>query len=142
MNSGENLKKILYAEDDSLNLDLFKDIAKTSLNGYEIYLVSSEEEALKEISQNPFDIVITDGSLKGDKGYESGRNIAKEAKKGGAYVIGLSGNPHKLEELANQGIIDINYEKPYDIQILLEIIKNKPNKEKFNRLLKENEKKF
>ena len=142
MNSKKNLKKILYVEDNFLNLDLFKDIAKTSLKGYEIYLASSEEEALENIFKTNFDVVITDGSLKENNNYDSGRNIAKKSKKRGAYVIGLSGNPHEFEELANQGIIDINYEKPYDMKLLLKIIKEKTNKEEFNQLLKENEKKF
>ncbi|MEN8121503.1 MAG: response regulator [Bacteroidota bacterium] len=53
----ENLKKILYVDDEEVNLRLFK---STFRRDFEIFLANSAKEGLQILEKNKIDVVITD----------------------------------------------------------------------------------
>ena len=110
-------------------------ILQKNLEGnYNFCLAASEKEGLEKISKINFEAVITDGNLKKNSKFMGGVKIAKAAKESGAYVIGLSGDPCKFSRLSYPNSIDVNYEKPYDLKIILILLRDKPSQEEFNKI--------
>ncbi|MCK4552920.1 response regulator transcription factor [Candidatus Pacearchaeota archaeon] len=103
-------------------------------------LATNEKDALEFIAENEYNAVITDGAMpEYDGAYLKiegapelkdyrGKNIAKVAKEKGAYVIGISAEPEKLDCES----IDVLMKKPYDVLKLFQVLALQPTREEFN----------
>lgn len=134
-------KKILLVEDDqdyskffhkSIPLYAQKKGQKDNVN---VDIALDKSSALEKITKNNYDIIFTDGCLKGNNHGDfddwSGVEIARAGKEKGAYVVGVSGEPEKFGKLA-KGVLDVNYQKPWQISTLWYLIENQPTEKMFN----------
>ncbi len=139
-----NIKNILYVDDELLYRTCFEVglrnyIAKTNSK---LDLADSRESALELIAKNDYDIVFSDGCLTseghGDESDENykGVDVVKAAKLKKIYTVGLSSQPERFLRLAGDNL-DINHQKPYDLNTLKYIIEQKPNKNQFEAYLED-----
>jgi len=77
---GIRMKMMLIVEDDDLSVDVIRRIFR---NYFEIFYCDSAEEYYEKYSNNNYDIIIMDISLKGTK---TGLELIKEIKKVPSYT--------------------------------------------------------
>lgn len=118
-----NNYKILIAEDSSFNIMILQRIV-TKL-GYGCTIVENGEDALKEFSQNTFDLVLMDLEMPLTDGITATRKIRVEyGEKGKSVpVIAITGrlNPLRHKEILDAGMNDY-LEKPFTSEVLSEKI--------------------
>ena len=100
---------------------------------------TNEKDGLEAIAENKYDTVITDGAMPEYEGAffrvhgktkpkdYRGKNIAKVAKEKGAYVIGISAEPEKLDCES----IDVLMKKPYDILEVFQVLALQPTRKEY-----------
>jgi len=130
-------QKILVVEDEESYLNSYKFALERQCK--EIGFATNEQDGLEAIAENHYDVVITDGAMPKYEGREvgnhgwcspedyRGKNIAKAAKEKRAYVIGISGEPEKLDCES----IDVLMKKPYDVLELIQILTFQPTREEY-----------
>ncbi|MBO6620705.1 MAG: response regulator [Balneola sp.] len=108
-----NLKKVLYVDDEAMNLFLFENLLAEN---FEIVTAKSPEKGLEILSEDDsFDLVISDMKMPGMNGLEFIRK-AQEFYKACPYNI-LSGY-HKIpeiEEALESGLICSYLQKPFEV---------------------------
>lgn len=109
-----NLKKVLYVDDEAMNLFLFENLLAEN---FEIVTARSPEKGLEILSEDDsFDLIISDMKMPGMNGLEFIRQ-AKEFYKKCPYLI-LSGY-HKIpeiEEALESGMIRGYLQKPFEVE--------------------------
>lgn len=132
-------KKILIVEDNKdyrnyLNLTLER-LAKRNNEDISLDSASSLEAGIEYLTNNSYEIVFTDGCLITNHGHDtgdwSGVEIAKEANSKGMYVVGISSEPEKFQEIAKENL-SLNYKKPFSPKELEYILLNKPTQKDFD----------
>ncbi|MEP0004750.1 MAG: response regulator [Balneola sp.] len=108
-----NLKKVLYVDDEAMNLFLFENLLAEN---FEIVTARSPEKGLKILSEDDsFDLIISDMKMPGMNGLEFIRK-AQDFYKPCPYNI-LSGY-HKIpeiEEALESGLICSYLQKPFEV---------------------------
>lgn len=108
-----NLKKVLYVDDEAMNLFLFENLLAEN---FEIVTARSPEKGLEILSEDDsFDLIISDMKMPGMNGLEFIRK-AQEFYKSCPYNI-LSGY-HKIpeiEEALESGLICSYLQKPFEV---------------------------
>jgi signal transduction histidine kinase/CheY-like chemotaxis protein len=102
----------------------------------QITAVASASEALKELGENRFDVLISDIGMPDEDGYELIRKVrALPAEKGGSIpAIALTGYASLQDrDLALEAGYQEHLSKPVDIDELLALVKNVLNKEDSSR---------
>jgi two-component system, response regulator, stage 0 sporulation protein F len=115
-----NLKKVLYVDDEVMNLFLFENLLS---NNFEIETTKNPEKGLEILKEDAsFDVVISDMKMPGMNGLEFIKR-AKEFYKNCPYLI-LSGY-HKIpeiEEALEEGFISNFLQKPFEVEEITAII--------------------
>lgn len=108
-----NLKKVLYVDDEAMNLFLFENLLAEN---FEIVTARSPEKGLEILSEDDsFDLIISDMKMPGMNGLEFIRK-AQEFYKACPFNI-LSGY-HKIpeiEEALESGLICSYLQKPFEV---------------------------
>jgi len=118
---GIKMNKMLIVDDDNLTIKLIRRIFR---NDFEILFCDSVEEFYEKYSNNYFDIIITDISLKGDK---NGLDLIKEIKASPTYtgtpILCLTAHAQtKVRETALESGADLFITKPVSIKVLREAV--------------------
>lgn len=110
--------KLLLVDDEPAILDTMRLILKSE--GFEVQTASCGKDAKSALSQNAFDVVLTDLCMESDAaGYEI-VHLAKAQPKAPVTVV-VSGFPDLLETWKQEGA-DAALQKPTDVSELLETI--------------------
>lgn len=109
-----NLKKVLYVDDEAMNLFLFENLLAEN---FEIVTARSPEKGLEILSEDDsFDLIISDMKMPGMNGLEFIRK-AQEFYKACPFNI-LSGY-HKIPEIEDaleSGLICSYLQKPFEVE--------------------------
>lgn len=97
------MAKILLVEDDQFLSDLYNDLLKDE--GYEVALANNGEDALKEIMDGQFDLVLLDIMLPKKDGLTVLKQLGDEGKKKAGQVVMLTnlGQEAIIQEAINAG---------------------------------------
>jgi CheY-like chemotaxis protein len=90
------------------------------LCGYTARAARGGEEALREVAENPPDVVLLDLGLPGMDGWELARRLREQADEGCPVLIAVSGygDPASRRRSADAGI-ELHLVKPVDPAVLL-----------------------
>jgi len=118
---GIKLKQMLLLEDDDYSIKLMGRIFR---NDFEIYFCDSAEEFYEKYSNNNFDIIITDISLKGNM---NGLDLIKEIKASPSYtgtpILCLTAHTQpEIRETAIESGADLFITKPVSKKVLKEAV--------------------
>jgi DNA-binding response OmpR family regulator len=118
---GIKMNKMLIVEDDNLTINLMRRIFR---DDYEIFNCDSAEEFYEKYSNNNFDIIIMDVSLKGGK---NGLDLTKEIKASPSYtgtpILCLTAHAQlKIQEKAIESGADLFITKPVSNKVLREAV--------------------
>lgn len=116
-----NKLQILYVDDEAINLFLFKNLLA---NHFDVITVDSAKEGMEVLQNNP-DIKLVVSDLKMPE--ISGLDFIREARKdhGDLEFMVLTGYGlnDEIDSAIKEGIISNYIQKPYDLEVILEIIK-------------------
>jgi DNA-binding response OmpR family regulator len=116
-----NMKKMLLIEDDNLSVNVMRRIFKDE---FEMSVCDSSEEYYEKYSNNNFDIIIMDISLKGSKnGLELIKEIKEDLSYNGAPVLCLTAHAQtKMRITALESGSDLFMTKPVNTKTLKEAV--------------------
>jgi response regulator RpfG family c-di-GMP phosphodiesterase len=114
-------KKVLYVDDEKINLDLFKMCFKSE---FDIVLASSGKEGLEKFLQEPFDVVVSDLKMPGMNGIEMIQEI-KKVQEGFPCII-LTGfmDPEAMITAINESLVFKYVMKPWKLVEMKTIIED------------------
>ena len=123
--------KILMAEDDQLNGQLFKDLIQNTVNNVTVDWVINGEEVMEKVAAKHYDIILMDIEMPLKNGFETSSEIrkSKNAKINNIPIIAMTAHlvEDVLERCYQNGMNDC-ISKPFQIEILYkkisETIKN------------------
>lgn len=110
--------RLLVVDDDQSVVDVLSYFMKES--GYEVDEANDGIEAVEQLQNSSYDIVITDAMMPKMKGAEVCKFIKSHYPN--TYVIGISGYPDSLKKLKKEGA-DICFTKPFKIDQIERAIK-------------------
>jgi two-component system cell cycle response regulator DivK len=101
-------EKILMVEDNSMNMELFKDLLE--VQGYEVYEATNAQEALGQVKSNEFDLILMDVQLPGMDGLTTAKIIREDPQNKNTPVIALTayamkGDEERMKEAGCDGYI-------------------------------------
>ncbi|MHB9041166.1 MAG: response regulator, partial [Melioribacteraceae bacterium] len=115
------MRKMLVVEDDDLSVKVMKRIFRSE---FEIFFCESSEEFYEKFSNNDFDIIIMDISLKGTKnGLELTKEIKKVPKFNNTPILCLTAHAQpKMRQTAIESGSDLFITKPVQNKVLREAV--------------------
>ncbi len=127
---------ILVAEDNLVNQRLVQDILE--YRGHRVWVVENGVQALEQVQQHKFDVVLMDVQMPKMDGYEATKAIREweASSQRHTWIIGLTA--HALsgdKELCLGAGMDLYLTKPIDSEKLISIIENEPQYEKNGQLI-------
>lgn len=112
-------EKILIVEDDSMNMELFRDLLEA--HGYHIYEAIDAPEAIEQARENKFDLILMDIQLPGMDGLTATKIIKDDSKNKDTPLVALTayamkGDKERMEVAGCDGYITkpINTKKFFD----------------------------
>jgi len=115
------MNKILIVDDNTLNLDILRDVLKEK---YRLSIAKNGKIALKILEKNIPDLILLDVMMPVMDGYETFENIVRDDRLIGIPVVFLSGvdalEPSILDLDPNRYVRLLH--KPFDIPVMLELI--------------------
>lgn len=105
------MNTLLYVDDESENLNIFKSLFKKY---YNILLASSASEAKRIISENPIDLVLTDQKMPGQTGLELLTELAQQFPDIIRIIVTGYSNLETVIKAINEGHIYYFITKPWD----------------------------
>ena len=121
-------KRILVVEDDVDFLNFFRAVLSRYPKPIMVDYASDKNSGIQKIKEHCYSVVVTDGCLIKNSQDWSGVEIAKIAKEDGCFVIGVSREYEKFQEVAGE-YLDVNYQKPCKVKELWKLIEIGLNKE-------------
>jgi DNA-binding NtrC family response regulator len=115
-----NGKRILVAEDDDAARDILSALLVQA--GYNVHAARNGREALTEMQRTHFDVVVMDCHISQLDGHEL-LSVSHTARPHTPIIMLSEGPTESLDETTRQGAYAW-VEKPYDMWLLLEIIRN------------------
>lgn len=114
--------KILIAEDDPSILQLAR--VTLSKEGFTVHTSTNGEDAILEIKQNDFDLVIVDESMPKVKGNVVAHFIRENEKTKHIPIILITAenNPTHFNELLKTGLINLFLPKPFSVKLLQNMV--------------------
>lgn len=108
----EKKQRIIYLDDEEINLLLFKEMFK---GDYDIYTTTSPDEAYRYLSANEVDYIFTDQMMPNKTGVEFLRDLASVEVKSEPKKVMVSGYTQEGEvsEALDQKLIDLFISKPW-----------------------------
>ena len=126
------MSKILLVEDDQNTLEGLAHILRDE--GYHVQAVCDGETALRELSQDDYDVLLTDLKLPGIDGLELYREVKGISPDVATIVVTAFGTVKTAVDAMKEGVFDY-VTKPIEVDELLIIIRNALNRQE---LLREN----
>ena len=111
-----NGKHILVVEDNELMGRILVEVLKQCNHAIH---ARSGQEALKEIKENPPDIILLDVSLRDTSGVEIARVLRHENQTKSTPILAMSGSPGEKKQCLDAGCNDFIL-KPFEIPQLLD----------------------
>ena len=115
-----NGKRILVAEEDDAARDILSALLVQA--GYNVHAARNGREALTEMQRTHFDVVVMDCHISQLAGHEL-LSVSRTARPPTPIIMLSEGPTESLDETTRQGAYAW-VEKPYDMCLLLEIIRN------------------
>lgn len=118
------MQRILIIDDDDLVLKTLAIVVKR--NGYEVLTATGYDEALKIISTEKLDLILSDIRMPGRNGVETIRSLQMTVKESGCDelpIIFITGYAEMSDELQANFLGEVLY-KPVDIEKLLTTIRD------------------
>ena len=112
--------KLLVVDDSPDIVEILSSMME--LIGHEVSKAYDGTEAVKQLLNNRYDVVITDAKMPIMGGVELCKSVKSQFP--GVYIIGISGCFDALKELKNAGA-DICFFKPFKIEELEEALENR-----------------
>ena len=109
-------KHVLVVEDNELMGKILVDLLK---QWYHATHVRSGREALREIKENPPDIILLDISLRDTSGVEVAKIVRHDSKTEFTPILAMSGSPSEKRQCLEAGCNDFIL-KPFEISQLLD----------------------
>lgn len=121
--SSEKRQKVLYIEDDSINVQFMKDIFSEFLPFDFISAMNAEDGITLAQEQRP-DLILMDINMDGMGGYEALEVMKNDAGLADVSVIAISGDtlPEHIEKALAAGFTDY-ISKPFSMMPFIETIK-------------------
>lgn len=121
MNSFNELKKLktLLVDDDELIRDSLK--IAFSAKGCAMRVAVNAEEGLKSISEEPFDIIISDLRLPGMNGLDFIKQAAVIQPEAIRFLITAYRDDHIISEAVRIGVNEF-IEKPFSVKVLVNLL--------------------
>jgi DNA-binding NtrC family response regulator len=121
MNSFNKLKKLktLLVDDDELIRDSLK--IAFSAKGCALRVAENAEQGLKAISEEPFDIIISDLRLPGMNGLDFIRQAAVIQPHAIRFLITAYRDDHIISEAVRIGVNEF-IEKPFSVKVLVNLL--------------------
>ena len=123
--------KILMAEDDQLNGQLFKDLIQNTGNNVTVDWVINGEEVMEKVASKHYNIILMDIEMPLKNGFETSSEIRKSENKKINNIPIIAMTAHLVEDVLErcyQNGIDDCISKPFQIEMLYkkisETIKN------------------
>lgn len=113
------LGKVLVVDDHRAARESVADVLRHA--GYEVVCLASAVEALPQLQQNAFDVVITDLQMPGMDGLEFIRQIQKLRLNVQVLMITAHATIHSAVEAMRHGAFDF-LEKPFDVNRLEQLV--------------------
>jgi HD-like signal output (HDOD) protein/ActR/RegA family two-component response regulator len=109
-------RKLLFVDDDKHVLDAFRRLFGTMRDNWDMEFVTSGEDALQRLDDQPFDVLITDMRMPGIDGAQ----LLKETKRRYPHLIRLvlSGHADQEQALRCIGVTHQFLDKPCDAGLL------------------------
>lgn len=115
-------EKVLIADDNSVNLDIFQEILE---DDYDIKMVTDGAQALDSIKNFMPKVVLLDIMMPKIDGYEVCRQIRANKELQGVKIIMVSARAMEDERLKGIEVgADEYITKPFDEDVLLEMVKS------------------
>jgi len=115
----ELLKTIFIVDDDQAFCSSLKD--SIVLNGYNVTVVNSAQEAIDTFKDHKYGIVLLDMKLNGKNGLEVAESIQEKGFK--CAIVMMSAYKKEFQELLDKTDIKNSFiEKPFDIDTLLNLL--------------------
>jgi DNA-binding NtrC family response regulator len=132
MNSFNKLTKLktLLVDDDELIRDSLK--IAFSAKGCAMRVAESAEEGLKAISEEPFDIIISDLRLPGMNGLDFIKQAAVIQPEAIRFLITAYRDDHIISEAVRIGVNEF-IEKPFAVKVLINLLVLALKRQKKNR---------
>lgn len=116
-------RRLLIVDDEeTLTFSLYQSFI-LSKKDYEVVTAASGEEALDKMSENPFDLLITDIFMPGINGIDLLRKVKVEYPKTEVIVMTAYGSEDKKDEVEELGARHY-VEKPFEMKNLREMVFN------------------
>lgn len=116
-------KRILIVEDDTNVASLMREVLISLGKDYEIGRVSSGEEALREVEQSHWDLIITDHRMPGMTGLELIRSLRAKAP-GTLTILITAYGSEEIQHAAEQLRVYRYMTKPFPLTELGQIVKD------------------
>ena len=116
---------VLVVDDSEDTAEMLAQVLK--LSGANVISATSGNEALGIIADNEFDVVLSDISMPGMDGFEFLRHLRQIPGRADVPVLALTGfgRPEDVERAKNEGFFS-HLTKPFDLDVLMEILKRVP----------------
>jgi two-component system response regulator (stage 0 sporulation protein F) len=113
-------KKILYIDDDAINIELFK---INFSRKFDVYTGLSADEGIKILNENPdIDIVITDMKMPGKSGLQFIHEIFNNFTNKRCYMLSGYGINDEISKAMKEGLVIQCFSKPMNRASIEEII--------------------
>ena len=116
--------KILYLDDEYINILAFKAQFRRR---FEVFCFCDEADALYCIENNSIDIIFSDQRMPATTGVEFLSKIKKRCPHTPLAIISGYIEDEAIKKGIEEGIINIAFEKPYDVDDIIEYITNNLN---------------
>lgn len=117
------IERILYVDDEQINLDVFKMAFRRK---FDILIADSGEKALEILKNDPqVSFVISDVNMPQMDGYEFVNNVKSQNPEIPCLLVSGYEENEQSENAKEKGLIVDYLTKPYDSELLQKIVKNK-----------------
>lgn len=119
MEESNKKAKVLYVDDEEINLTSFKQLFRRN---FDIFIALSAEEGLVVLNQNLIDVVITDQRMPKINGSQFLEKVADKYPHTIRYMLTGYSDLQAIVDAVNYGKLDGYLSKPLDTNLLLEKI--------------------
>ncbi|RZS96626.1 response regulator [Cecembia calidifontis] len=120
-NIKEEKIKVLYIDDEEINLQAFKTTFKYD---FDVQLTASTKEARHILSTQPVDIIISDQRMPSETGLDFFTSIMTEYPEPIRILLSAYSDIQLVQEAINKGVIYHYLTKPWDEEYFKNIIRN------------------
>jgi CheY-like chemotaxis protein len=106
-------KRVLIADDAEGVRTLLKRVYETLIPGYRVVVASDAAEALDQLSQGPFELLVTDYHMPGQNGLELAGRVRQLSP--ATRIVLMSGNGVLKDGPGENWDIDAYLEKPFTL---------------------------